>query len=51
MRKIKVFVGGSHFELEAMINKWLAENASVDILHMSQSEDESRVLVTLLYRE
>lgn len=51
MRKIKVFVGGSHFELEAMINKWLEDHAAVEVLQMSQSEDDSRVLVTLLYRE
>ena len=57
MHKVKFFSGfhQDYATLENEINKWLADNSDVQIIHLTQCEISSKqgrdIVVTILYKE
>ena len=57
MHKVKFFSGfhQDYATLENEINKWLADNSNINIIHLTQCEISSKqgrdIVVTILFKE
>lgn len=47
--QVKILLGSCYSALEANINNWLKENSKIEIKHITQSEKDEFLVISIFY--